>query len=414
MTFEMNRLRSSLWVMTLLLALLVGSGIVSAQAPIEIEVWHRWGGEHEKIFNELVEDFNQRHPGIKVTGVSIPGEYVDLVERIFARLAARQAPPDVLATGHFLLSYTTRTFSALNLDFFAADELAEIEERFANPALLDIGRVDGALYGIPFTISNQVLYYNPEIFEQAGLDPNKPPRTWDEVREYAQAIKDKTDAAPLYIATPDTWLMAALIESNGGRMMVDGKAAFNSPEAVEAMTMWRQFYVDGLIPQVSQEEAERAFQGGGMGMYAQSIMRLGPFSVTSPWMKVAPLPSFGDKTKRLPAGGASLVVLSRDRAKAQAAWEFLKYTTTPEAMSIWVKTGYLNPLKAEVPVADPRQQPALDQLEFAVPWVDWGGPLGLEIEKMVMDARDRILHGAVGVQEGLDQAVREVNNLLIF
>jgi len=410
----MYKLRSSIFVATLLLIFVVGSGVLSAQAPIEIEVWHRWGGEHERIFNELIEAFNATHPGIKVTGVGIPGEYVDLVERLFARLAARQAPPDVLATGHFLLSYTTRTFSALNLDFFAADEIAEIEARFANSALLDIGRVDGALYGIPFTISNQVLYYNPDIFRQAGLDPNKPPSTWEEVREYAVKIKQNTSAAPLYIATPDTWLMAALIESNGGRMMVDGKAAFNSPEAVEAMEMWRGFYADGLIPQISTEEAERVFQAGGMGMYAQSIMRLGPFSVTAPWLQVAPLPSFGDKPKRLPAGGSSLVILSRDRAKAQAAWEFLKFTTTPEAMAIWVKTGYLNPLKADVPLADPRQKPAMDQLDLAVPWVDWGGPLGLEIEKVVMDYRDKILYGVLGVKEGLDQAVREVNSLLIF
>lgn len=406
------------FLLTILIIMLVFpfvTGFVSAQDVVEIELWHRWGGEHLRIFNQVVADFNESHPHIQLTGVSVPGEYSDLVQRIFARLAANQSPPDILATGHYLLSYTATTFDAVSLEILAGDQLEEVTNRFANPDMMAIGQIDGEQYGIPFCISNQVLFYNPEIFAEAGLDPEQPPRTWDEVREYAIQIKENTSHHSLFIVIPDTWMMSALIESNGAPMKgEDGKAAFNTPEAVETMTMWRGFYEDGFIPQVSNEESERAFLGGNIGMYAQSVMRLSPYYSASPWLGVAELPSFGDKTKQLPAGGSSLVVLSRDNAKATAAWEFLDYIMSPEAMTVWVETGYVNPLAVELPLVNPLQQVAVDQLQYAVPWVDWGGPNGLEIEQVIADARDKILYGQVGVQQGLDDAVKRVDELLVF
>jgi multiple sugar transport system substrate-binding protein len=405
------------YLLSILAAMLVFSfvGAAAAQDVVEIELWHRWGGEHLRIFDQIVSDFNDSHPHIKLTGVSVPGEYSDLVQRIFARLAARQSPPDILATGHYLLSYTATTFGARSLETLAGENLPEVANRFANPAMMEIGQIDGEQYGIPFCISNQVLFYNPEIFEAAGLDPNQPPRTWDEVREYAVQIKENTPHHALFIVIPDTWMMSALVESNGAPMKgEDGKAAFNSPEAVETMTMWRGFYEDGFIPHVSNEESERAFLGGSIGMYAQSVMRLSPYYAAAPWLHVSELPSFGDKTKRLPAGGSSLVILSRDEAKAAAAWEFLDYIVSPEAMAVWVETGYVNPLAADLPLINPLQQPAVDQLQYAIPWVDWGGPNGLEIEQVIAEARDKILYGRIGVQEGLDEAVQRVNELLVF
>jgi len=399
-------------MLIILMVVLVGSALAVAQDVIEIEVWHRWGGDHMKVFDELAADFNSKHPGIRVKGVSIPGTYQDLTEQIFARLAARQAPPDIVASGVFLVTYTATTFNAVNLETFVGDELSEVADRYRHASLLDIGKAHGIQYGLPFAFSNAVMYYNPKVFEEAGLDPDRPPATWDEVREYAIKIKENTSYSPMFISLPDSWLMAALVESNGGRMMTDGKATFDSPEAVEVLRMWRSFYEDGLIPQVSHTEAERAFPAGNVGMHFQSIMNLGPWSQSAPWVRVAPMPSFGDKERRLPAGGAVLLILSKDIAKAEAAWEFLKYCTTPEAMEIWVKTGYVNPLKEQVPLADPRQAVSVEQLEVTVPWVDWGGAYGLEIEQLILDTRDKILYGEVDAAKGLADCVKEVNRLL--
>lgn len=396
----------------ILLSLVLSCAVVtSAGEVVEIEFWHRWTGGHNEQLQQIIDDFNAQNPSIRVKNVPSPGEYLPLLQRILTKLAAGEAPPDMVATGYFLMDYTANTFGAVNLGRLPGCE--EIFDRYI-PATLEICQVDGKQCGVPLALSNQVLYYNPEIFEAAGLDPEKPPKTWDELYEYAKIIKDKTDKYALYIQNPDTWMMAALIESNGGRMKVDGRAAFNGPEAVEVMEMWARFYREGLIPQISYNEAVRAFQAGQIAMHPSSIMGLVNYRETSPWLRVSELPSFGSKPKRQTSGGAGVVILSREAKRQDAAWEFIKYLSTVEAMETWVKTGYLSPLKADVPLYDDRQIPAYEQLGNMIPWVNWPGPFGLEMDQLIMDWRDKILFGQVGVEEGLNKAVEQVNSKLRY
>jgi multiple sugar transport system substrate-binding protein len=91
----------------------------------------------------------------------------------------------------------------------------------------------------------------------------------------------------------------------------------------------------------------------------------------------------------------------------------MEYLTRQETMALWVKTGYLNPLKAEVPLAYPEQGIATEQLAYGVGWVDWGaGAAGLEAEQIIVDARDRIIYGREAAQPALDKAVRDINAMI--
>ena len=101
-----------------------------------------------------------------------------------------------------------------------------------------------------------------------------------------------------------------------------------------------------------------------------------------------------------------------NRKQKDAAWELCKYLTSQEGMAKWVQTGYVAPIKAKVPVAK-GQEIAYDQLQFAKPWAWWpGGEIGLEIDRLFLDMRTKIIWGEIGVKEGLDQAVATCNNLL--
>jgi len=388
--------------------------VALAKNPVEIDIWHRWYGLHNKLMQEMIDNFHGKYPEIKVNNVSVPGEYVDLEAKVLAKYAAGEEPPSILVPGYFLMLHTLMTFDPVKIEEVAGAKASLVFDKYL-PATLKLAEFDGVQWGLPFALSNQVLYYNPKIFEKAGLDPNDPPRTWRETNLTGKIIKDKAKVAPLYIANPDTWVMGAMIESNEGRMILDGRAAFNSPEAIEVMKMWRGFYKERIIPKVTYREGYESFPVGKLAMMVGSVTLLGSFAERLPSVETAQLPTFEYKRKRQMAGGAALVITAKSSEKRKAAWELMKHLVSKESLSIWVQTGYISPLdpaKVKVPMKDNRQKPAYEQLPYMIPWVNWPGPQGLEVEKIIMDWRDKILYGEVSVEEGLNEAVKAVNALL--
>ena len=404
---------SVLWILSVI-AILVGLTLaspVAQAAKVEIELWHRWTGPQQQILQEVLKGFQAKQTEVAVKDVSVPGEYVDLMQKVLARYAAKQTPPDVLLPGYNFFNYTVRELRPTPIDEVAGAEAQAVYARYA-PSVLKIGQVGGKQYGLPFALSSAVLYYNPKLIEAAGLNPQIPPKTWAEVQAWGEAVKKKTGKSGLYISNPDTFLMQSLIESAGGQLLQDGCPKFNSPEAGTAMGLWRQFYQDGLIPRISYREAEQSFMAGDIAMVATSIMHLRGWTQQAQFpLKTSTLPRFGDQPLRAAAGGAALMVLAQAKDRQKAAWELLKYMASEEAMRIWVKTGYLNPLQASVPQIE-GQAPAYGQFPNLVGWVSWPGSRGLEVDKRVLNWRDKILFGEVGTKEGLDKAVAEVAPLL--
>jgi len=383
----------------------------SEAAKMEIELWHRWSGAHQEVLREVLKDFEAKQPAIVVKEVSVPGQYVDLMQKVLARLAARQNPPDVLLPGYNFLDYTVRELRPAPIDQIGGAETKTVYARYV-PSVLRIGEIDGKQYGLPYALSTAVLYLNPKLVEAAGLNPLAPPRTWAEVQKWGEAIKGKIGKPALYISNVDTFLMQSLVESAGGVMLQRGCPAFNTTEGVAALDVWRTYYRDGLIPRITYREAEQSFMAGDLAMFATSIMHLRGWTQQAAFpLRVAHLPRFGERPLKVASGGAALMVLAKTTERQKAAWELLKSMTSEEGMRTFVKSGYLNPLQASLPRIE-GQDPAYDQFPNLVGWVSWPGSRGLEVDKRVLNWRDKILFGEVGAKEGLDAAVGEVSPLI--
>ncbi len=380
-------------------------------ATVEVELWHRWSGPHQEVLREVLKGFEAKQTEIAVKEVSVPGEYVDLMQRVIARLAAKQNPPDVLVPGYNFLDYTVRELRPIPIDEVGGAEAKVVYARYV-PSVLRVAQIDGKQYGLPYALSTAVLYYNPKLVEAAGLNLKAPPRTWAEVQAWGEAIKAKTGKAALYISNVDTFLMQSLVESAGGAMLKNGCPAFNTPEGVTALEAWQAYYKNGLIPRITYREAEQSFMTGDLAMFATSIMHLRGWTQQAQFsLRVVNLPRFGQKALKVAGGGAALMVLARSTERQKAAWELLKYLTSEDGMQIWVKTGYLNPLQASLPRIQ-GQDPAYDQLSSVVGWISWPGSRGLEVDKRVLNWRDKILFGGVGAKEGLDAIIKEVSPLI--
>lgn len=398
------------------------------QEPVTIEYWHinieTFGLPAVK---EIIERFQEQNPHITVNERFQTNAYAELLERVQTAMAGGN-PPDVAQIGYTYLDYV-----ANNFNYVPTEDLVEEfddEEFMSNFAdnIKALGQVGGKQVGMPYALSNIVTYYNADLMTEAGLDPDDPPTTWDGWREAAQAIHDVTGKPPIYIQLiEDNWSTQALIESNGGEVIAceDGqvKAGFDQPASIEAIQFWADLAADDLALVANNDQGYQAFASGNAAVYVTTIARRsGLEEQTSFDLRASVFPSFGDQPTQLPAGGNCLFVFSEDEAKRQAAWEFIKFCHSPEALTIWVEgTGYVPPRDG---VADnpeylgtfmednPIQKVAVEQMPSIVPWRSFPGENGFQVSKELADAVEAAVGGQRSAEEALVSAAEEANDLL--
>ena len=397
---------------------------------VQIEYWHvaaeSFGGATVK---ELVADFNKTHPDIEVIEKYNPDMYKGLTQNLQAAMASGKNP-DVVQMGYSFLNYADENFkyTDLNEAFKNAGDENFMKDNFL-PNVLELAQTEsGKQVGLPYSVSVPVLFYNPEIFKQAGLGPENPPKTWKEVTEAAKIIKDKTGNTGFFMQEyADNWTQQALIESNGGQMLkkVDGKvvAAFDTPESAEAYEVIANMVKNGTGLHATNEEGFQAYLSGKLGMVCTTIGKRANFEKSAKFpVMAAPFPAFEGKEVKVPAGGNFLMVFSKDAEKQKAAVEFIKYLESPAALAKWsTGTGYLPPRKgvAEDPngfkkLVDENKniQMALNMMPLVTKWASFPGANGLQAEQLLIDARDIILGGQKSAADALHETAEKINKLL--
>lgn len=420
-----------------LFAFMLGCGGSTGSTPQSggktvIEYWHvnaeSFGGPTVK---QLVDQFNKDNPDIEVVAKYNPDMYKGLTQNLQAAMASGKNP-DVVQMGYSYLNYAGENLKYASIADIIAKQAPEdknyLQDNFLPNILALATTDDGKQIGLPYSVSVPVLYYNPDIFRQAGLDPDKPPRTWQEVVQYAKTIREKTGTVGFFMQEfADNWAQQALMESNGGQVLAkkDGKtvAGFDSPEAAQAYQLLADMVKDGSGLHATNEEGFQAFLSGKLGMVCTTIGKRENFESSAKFTVMATqFPSFDGKTKKVPAGGNLLMIFSQDPAKQKAAWRFVKYLESPEALALWTKgTGYMPPRKGvtedpkglkEFVEKNKNMQAALSQMPSVVKWASFPGANGLQAEQVLIDARDVILSSKQSAAQALKEAAAKINSLL--
>jgi len=415
-----------LLLLALLIALSATAPAADAADPVTIEYWHinspTFGGPAVK---ELVQVFEAKHRGIKIAEKFQPGVYTGLMQQLQVSLAAKR-PPAVAQIGYNLTAYAAGQFPHVLLDKYRQSDPAFFKGIPDN--IMALGNLSGGLHGIPFGVSTPVMYYNPDLFQAAGLNPDQPPQTWADLLKVGQTIKDKTGKFAVYLQQPnDEWIDQTLIWGNGGRpLSEDGKrVGWDSPQAIEAMQMWQDMAVKTKIAaNLTWEEGLQAFLSGHIAMCLTTIGRQDHMRKNAAGFQVraVPVPRFGGKPLATATGGNVLMIFATDAAQEKAAWEWIKFLLSPEGATIWTKgTGYLPP-RAELatdpkylkPFFDeaPMMKAALQTFPYAKPWVSFPGARGLEITKILIKAREEVLEGKRPSEPILREASQQANALL--
>lgn len=404
---------------------------IAAQDPLEITFWHAMSGSRAEVVQGLVDGFNEANSDVMVIA-EYTGSYAETLTSALASIGTGEEP-------HIVQVYEVGTRAMLDSGaIIPVQELAGGEldvTQFVAP-ITNYYSVDDELRCMPFNSSTAMLYYNKDMFEAAGLDPETPPTSFDEILEMGQQIMDSGAAEGGISFGWPAWIMEQtfakhdqfLANEENGRTGLATEVFFNSDFGVSVLTEWQRWADAGVLVYGGRTyRANDPFIAGEFAMLAQSTSSLGGIQRSVDFnLGTAFLPRLDgyEVGNNVIGGGCLWAMDGHDDADYDAIWRFYQHLATTESAITWHKgTGYFPSTNVAVEQLDaegwfeenPNFRTAFDQILTGNNTAAAQGVLlgdfvtirdivGAAIEEAIVDGRDP--------QEALDAAVEEINSLL--
>jgi len=332
-------------VILLFTGILFAKGAEESQEPeplkiVEVEMWiyDEMASSDDKAMVKAARDFEAINPGIKIVFQNVP--HRGLMDKFIAASVTGEVP-DVL---HVALAWSIELGAmghAESLDSYIGKKRNELP-----PGALASSTYGGQLYGIPWYVDTTALFYNKEMFLDAGLPlPGDKPMSWSELRttaekltrdldsdgkidQYGYAMRKGRGASIAWF--PYFW-------ANGGELYTeDGLSPnFNTREGLESFRFLNDMFTDGIMPPGTVaydrwDDVRDAFVSGKMAMYVAGNWEIGPITdgASFEW-GIAPHPK--EKVRSSFLGGSSFIIPKKAKQK-DAAWKWLDFLTDSESM----------------------------------------------------------------------------------
>jgi sn-glycerol 3-phosphate transport system substrate-binding protein len=402
-----------------------------AQAPVEVPFFYpvAVGGPITKIIDAFAADFEKENPSIKLRPI-YSGSYQESIAK--ALTAVKSGDPPVMS---ILLS--TDMFTLIDEDAIVpfddliktADDKAWLKSFY--PAFMENSQTGGKTWGIPFQRSTVVLFYNKDAFKEAGLDPNQPPATWTQMREYAQKLTKRDASGNVSqwgVQIPSSgfpyWLFQGLTIENGANLMNQAgtEVYYDKPEVVGALSYWLDLvnkykvHPPGIV---EWGTTPKDFFERKVAMMWTTTGNLTNVKANAKFdFGVAMLPA--SKQRGSPTGGGNFYIFKKSTpAQREAAFKFIKWVTTPERAAQWgIDTGYVavradaweTPVMKKYVAGFPAAAVARDQLPFAK--AELSTHDNQRVTKALNDGLQAALTGTKSAEQALKDAQREADRLL--
>lgn len=340
------------------------------------------GGKVSELIENLSKEFMDLNPGIEIKPI-FSGAYNDTMQKLLVSLQGGNPPQlTILANPQILTLLSMDAIVPLD-DLIAADG----GDAFINdfyPGFMSNSVFDGKVYSIPFQRSTLLMFYNKDHFREVGLDPEVPPRTWEEMAEYAQKLT-KLDANGnaerwgLLVPSSGAWNFQPFCISNSANgeniMSDDGTAVFfDTAENAEALTYLNNLSEIGASPEgvIDMATTPARFIEGKASMVHVSSGNLANIHESVDFdYGIAKLP-MAKRDASIAGGGNLYMINGSSDAQMEATWKFIRFLTEPERQAQWnVDTGYVAARKsafetdimAQYYEAVPQARVAFEQLE---------------------------------------------------
>jgi ABC-type glycerol-3-phosphate transport system substrate-binding protein len=405
----------------------------SASGQVEIVFWHSFVSSTIPALNDLIARFEKENPGIKIKAQYIPTGDA-LIQKLITAIQSKTAPDISWLHSDFMEDLVDADAIYKMDDFInGEDGISKDELNDIYPALRLFSSYKGTLYSLPMEATNLALLYNKDMFKQAGLDPEHPPKDWNELREYTKKLTfDKNNDGtfdqvgffvPVFPAAgplgPWTvWQFMPFLWQAGGDLVdsAQSHAIFNEAPGTEALSLWKELYLEQKLSSFTTD-FDVAFTSKRLAMAMDgpwNLPRYKDLLKNLNW-SFAPLPA-GPKTQATVVGGEYLAIFKQSKHPKEA-WKFIKWMIRPEIQAFWaMKSGYLPIRHAVLNVPEfqkyltenPNFKVFVDQMEYghAQRPIDYGA---LEITHNVAEAIERATLGKMDVQKALNDAAVKSN-----
>jgi sn-glycerol 3-phosphate transport system substrate-binding protein len=410
-----------------------------SKGPIEITWWHAMGGALGEKVDQIASDFNAGQSEYKVIPVN-KGSYSDTMTAGIAAFRSGEQPHIIqvyeVGTGTMMaakgaIKPVYEVMKEGGVSFDPSAYLATVTGYYTT--------AKGEMLSMPFNSSTPVMYYNKDAFAAAGLDPENPPRTWEEVAEVSRILVDKGVVSAGFTTTWPSWLM---VENFSAIHDIPLSTKSNGFEGTDAEFVFNQTLVVKHHEMLAKWQKENIFKYGGRQSTAGPLFNTAEVAMTfgssagySGYRKNC---DFNFGTSYLPywasdvdgiqnsiIGGASLWVFEgHSAAEYKGVAEFFSYLSSAGVQADWHQfTGYLPITYAAYDLtkkqgyydANPGTETALIQMTTNQPTANSKGlRFGNynQIRDIINDEQEAIFSGAKTARQGMDDAVKRGNELL--
>lgn len=336
-------------VSTVLALAVVGIADLASGQTVTLR-YLNWGlGEEPwgSYIREMADAFQKANPQIKISLEAIGfGEK----DKVFSTQAEAGRAPDVAVFNSESMSAFIQRGYLLDVAPFLKRDVADIQSIFYEAALQYVTR-EHRTFGVPMQYQPMILAYNTKLFRDAGLDPAKPPRTWEELVSYGKRLtRDVNNDGKL-----DQWGMAIIgakgpgmyprlapfVWAAGGEFLtVDEKqSALNRPETIEGFKFYVELFTkQGIVPpgvtEVGPQQARTLMAHSQVGMKIGSSWTPGIVDAINPAMKARDVLRFAgipSKKTKATAINAGYHVIAKSSRHPDEAWRFVRFLTSNEA-----------------------------------------------------------------------------------
>jgi len=431
-------MKKSKWMLTVALVVLVLFPAGALAEQITINWWHAHGGRLGELVNGIAEGFNKSQNTYKLVA-TYKGNYADTMTAGIAAFRSKN-PPHILQ----VFEVGTATMMAAKGAIKPVYEvMAESGLPFNPDAYLPTvtgyyTTADGKMLSMPFNSSTPILWFNVDAFKKAGLDPDKPPKTWPEVGEYSKKLVaagygggfSTAWISWIHLENFSAWHNVPFGTKENGFGGLDTEFVYNSPLHVKHIQQLADWQKDKIFVYGGRRnDGDVKFETGEVAMHTESSAGYARFKANCKFeFRTSMLPYWPDvpgAPQNTIIGGASLWVLQGHPAEEyKGVAAFFNYLSSAEVQSEWHKaTGYLPITKAAYDLTkeqgfykeNPGTETALKQMTLNIPTANSKGlRFGnfLQVRSINYDTLEAIFAGKTTAQKGLTDSVAAGNKLL--
>jgi len=420
-----NARKTAFLTLILCFGLLFGVfGQAMAATTLRVGVWATAPETRQFLEEELMPEFERQNPGVKVEIMWLDVSKIN--EQLMAAFAAGMAP-DLFQGGimTFPALYGSQG-TVMNLNKYVENWPGK--DNFYDSAWR-AGIYKGNVYGLTVSLDVRPLWYRKDFFVEAGLDPETPPTTWEELREMAIKLTKRQGStitrAGYWVPTTSFdsmqsgWLPFLFQQGLGLLNETQTAVGFDNPKGIEAITfyhdlLWKD-HVDvlGGVPAAVQTvpviTGTAAMATSGSGVTMRDMMRYAP----EKFDQLGAAPPTAREQRATFFGGTTLMMNSKTE-NPDLAWKLMELWAQPENLTKYaVADNQLPPLKnvKDDPVfADPRWRVALETIEYGHPWP--GSPKHGEYRMKFVAMSEAIMQNITPIEKAIRETAEEVNAML--